>query len=492
MRRFVVINPPSEFLLDDRVFMSLGPIQIATVARDFGHWRSLVLDLTGHSRRCGTGRSGSEAAVEAARGALTGAVTSQPGAVVSHGDECEAEIWGHAERVVAATPAEVYGFYAMSCHAAVATRLHRLVKSVWPKAVTVAGGPHASLAPGDFLAEGFDCVVAAQTGGGGGEVGLLDVLRDVEVFGAPRKKIYQSTRGNMGQWNWPDRGLVEWESYEYRLKSERAASMVTQGGCPYSCTFCSHGPGYTKIGYRDPDHVAAELRELRSRFGYRAVMLYDDELNIHKDHFASLCRVLREGGWLWRGFIKSNLFTAEQARLAAESGAVQFCTGAESADPAIKKAILKKSTVEDDSRFIELCLKYGIAPKVFTMVGLQGETRESVGRLREWLLGMVKIGLRDFDVTVYTPYPGTRPFSDPGAFGFRLRRPLEYTRETIIYKGKPGEYKSLVDVFDVKSGETLLTAEEIVELRDWVERDVRAAVAAAGASGDRLRAIDGG
>lgn len=496
MRRLVIVNPPSEFLLDDRVFMSLGPVQIATVARDFAEWRSHVIDLTGHSRRCRLVATAGPAGLEATRGALVGAVSSQPTLAVAHDETCEIEIWANAEAEVAANPADVYGFYAMSCHAAVVTRLHQLVKRCWPRAVTVAGGPHASLAPGDFLRVGFDCVVAAQTGGGGGEVGLLELLRDVTIYGHPRQRVYTSRRGKMSHWNWPDRGLVDWESYEYRLNGERSASIVTQGGCPFVCTFCSHGEGYTDVGRRDHDHVRAELREIRSRFGQRAVMIYDDEVNIDGrrvgGHFDRLCGVLHSEGFLWRAFAKSNIFDARQARLAAASGAVQLCTGAESADPAVKKAILKKSTVEDDSRFVRLCLENGIAPKVFTMVGLQGETRESAGRLKAWLLEMVGLGLRDFDVTVYTPYPGTRPFADPSQFGFRLRRPLEYTRETIIYKGKPGEYRSLVDIYDPATGKTLLTAEEIVALRDEVERDVRAAVARVGGGSGGLRAVDGG
>ena len=442
--KLAVVIPPATFLIDDRAFLSLGPIQIATVARDFAGWRVEVLDLTGHARRC---------------------------LKINHDDLCEQEVWAHCEAQIAMTPADVYGLYGMSCHVRNCVRLAAMVKKHWPKAVIVAGGPHASMQPDDFLRNGFDAAVVAQTGGGGGELGLMEVLGDVALFGRVRQQKYASFNDpNPARWSWPDRALVDWQSYAYRIDGERAGSIVSQFGCPYVCVFCSHGPGYTKVRYRDLEHVAAELREMRRRFSQRAVMLYDVEVNLRRDHFEGLCGVLSDGGWRWRAFIKSNIFTEEHARLAAESGAAEFCTGAESADPDIKKAILKKSTVEHDTNFVEWCWKYGIAAKVFTQVGLPGESRESALRTKDWLLRMARAapaGLFHFDVTVTTPYPGTPIYDAPEKHGLRVVRPLDFAHEEVIYKGKPGEYQSFTETEHLR-------AAEIVALRDEIERDVLA------------------
>ncbi|MDP3769079.1 MAG: radical SAM protein, partial [Dehalococcoidia bacterium] len=294
-------------------------------------------------------------------------------------------------------------------------------------------------------------------------------------------------QASLHRWPWPDRRMIDIMSYDYRLKGEKTATVVTQRGCPYACTFCSHTDFYRKIEYRDPAHVAAELRELRDRWGYRAVMLYDDETNISGQHFEALCHELKRGEWVWRGFIKSNLFTAEQAKAAARSGAVQLCTGGESMNAEIKRHIQKKSSVDDDTRFVRLCLENDIAPKIFSMLGLAGETEETAQELEDWLIARARDGLRDADVTVYTPYPGTpmwEAFEKTGSYvalggkhGLRLVHKTDFAGETTHYKGRQGEYISRVETFDPATGKTLMTAEQIVAARDRVDARFRAEVA---------------
>ena len=48
--KITLVIPPSPFLLDDRVFPFLGPLQIGALARSLGH-EVAVADLTGYKRR---------------------------------------------------------------------------------------------------------------------------------------------------------------------------------------------------------------------------------------------------------------------------------------------------------------------------------------------------------------------------------------------------------------------------------------------------------
>lgn len=464
MPTFTIINPPSPFLIDDRAFLSLGPIQIATMARDVAGWDAKVLDLTGHLRRC------------------------DKGDVLSHaGPECEEETWAYCKQAIqAAAPSDLWGFYSMSCHLAVNVRLLGLVREAQPGAVCVIGGPHASLDPGGCLALGFDHAVVAQTGGGGGEAPtkeLLDLLRVGELHGQGRWSVLNGRgRGpanDADAWPFADRRLIDHEDYHYYLGGIRAASIVTQYGCPYGCDFCSHGPGYRSLRFRSEDCISAELAHLDA-LGYQAVMLYDDEVNVNARHFEMLCRVLGERGFTWRAFIKANLFTEAQAKLAAESGCIALCTGVEAADEVTLKAIGKAATREDNTRFVKLCREAGVAAKCFSMVGLPTQTKQACYELRDWLLEMVaEYGLREYDVTVYTPYPGTPYFDRPGAFGLKWRggQAPDYAKETVHYKGLPGEYVGRVDT-------SWMRAEDIVAVRDEVDVAVRREV-------ERLRRGEG-
>ena len=481
--RLAVCIPPSTFLPNDRVFPYLGPVQVATAARDLAGWDVRVLDLTGHALRCSAPSSSTEN--ESARGALIGAVSSQR--FEDHtAPDCVEEVWRNAEREIAAAPADVYGFYALSCQVHETMRLLDLVRRHWPKARTVLGGPHVAMAPDAAALLGFDHVVADLGGGGGGEAPFLRLLRRISL-GLDVPKIVRAKPGDatLAHWPWPDRSLIDIRSYDYRLLGEKTATIVSQRGCSYGCDFCSHTQFYRRVEFRDIDHVRAELRELRETYGYRAVMLYDDETNLRRDHFEALCRALHEGGWIWRCFIKSNLFTDEQARMAAESGAVQLCTGAESANAEIKHNIKKKSTIDDDTRFVQLCLKYSIAPKCFSMLGVAGESRDTAYELRDWLLARVEDGLVDFDVTVMTPYPGTElydalmaagEYKPSSRHGLRLVKRPDFAGSTVHYKTRPGAYVAMTETFDPSTGKVLCTSADLVALRDEVDRDVRAAV----------------
>ena len=494
MKRLAIVMPPSEMLADDRVFIYIGPVQIATVARDVGRWDVQVVDLTGHALRCEAAKRRErtdDGGAESGRGALRGAVSEQRFEYHA-GPACLVETWENAEREIAALcDPDVVGVYALSCQVHAAVKILGLVRRHHPRAKTILGGPHVAMAPEAASTLGFDHVVADLGGGGGGEAPLLRLLARIGR-GLDAPSIVRAVPNDVAlhHWPWAARALVDVESYRYLLNGERAATVVTQRGCSFICSFCSHTEFYRRVDFRDPSHVEAELDELRSRFGYRAVMAYDDETNLNRRHFEALCDVFKRGGWLWRGFIKSNLFDEDQARLAAESGAVQLCTGVESADDAMKRHIAKKSTVDDDTRFVRLCLEHGIAPKCFSIVGLAGESAETAAKLEAWLLARIEEGLVDFDVTINTPYPGTRPFDDLMAtglhvatpeHGLRLVKRPDFVGSTVHYKTRPGDYVALIETFDPRTGETLLSAAQLVAWRERIDQTCRDAVAKRGA-----------
>jgi anaerobic magnesium-protoporphyrin IX monomethyl ester cyclase len=120
--------------------------------------------------------------------------------------------------------------------------------------------------------------------------------------------------------------------------------------------------------------------------------------------------------------------------------------------------------------------------KALMSCGHPGESEETIGDIRDWL---IRSKVDDFDCTVITTYPGTPYYdlavphaSESGVWtytqpktGDRLHsREVDYTVCADYYKGDPnGGYRSFVFTDH-------LTGEQIVQLRDAVERDVRAAL----------------
>lgn len=213
-----------------------------------------------------------------------------------------------------------------------------------------------------------------------------------------------------------------------------------------------------------------EIRGIKNDYGWRGVMFYDDEINLRPDFMDGFLPMLKEEGVVWRAFFKNgrNLTRPEVFRAAAESGCRALCTGAESADPGILRTIRKGATLEDNTAFVRYCVANGIRPKVFTQVGLPGEDHDTISSLRNWLVAMAGEGLADADVTITTPYEGTPLYERPGDYPDLKWEKPDYSKETVLYKTRPGEYVSHVAT-------SALSRKDLVDGRDWVEREFRKA-----------------
>jgi len=178
-----------------------------------------------------------------------------------------------------------------------------------------------------------------------------------------------------------------------------------------------------------------------------------------------------------RGFVKAELFTDEQAEAMYRAGFRWILTGFESGSPRILRNINKKATREDNTRCVDIAKRHGLKVKALMSIGHPGESRETVLETRDWLL---KVTPADFDVTIITTYPGS-PYYDhaephptePGIWTYEYEGDrlyayeVDYTKVADYYKGDPnGGYTSFVYTDH-------LSPAGLVELRDFVERDVR-------------------
>jgi hypothetical protein len=154
--------------------------------------------------------------------------------------------------------------------------------------------------------------------------------------------------------------------------------------------------------------------------------------------------------------------------------------GFESGSPRILTNINKKASLADNTRCVEIAKRHGLKVKALMSLGHPGESRETALQTHQWL---VDVAPDDFDVTIITTYPGT-PYYDeavpdpslPGQWTYTFAKTgdrlhmseLDYMKVADYYKGDPdGGYRAFVWT-------DALSSDELVQLRDFVERDVRA------------------
>lgn len=222
------------------------------------------------------------------------------------------------------------------------------------------------------------------------------------------------------------------------------------------------------------------MRHIYETYGVRGLMYYDDELNVNKN-IVELMNAIADLGkelgieWSLRGFVKSELFTDEQAAAMYRAGFRWLLVGFESGSPRILENINKKATREDNTQCLRVAHKHGLKVKALMSLGHAGESPETVNETRQWLM---EERPDDFDLTVITTYPGT-PYYDQaneteaGVWtyvapnGDKLHAyDMDFNESAGYYKGILGEYQSFVFT-------DYLSAKDIVQVRDKVEAEVR-------------------
>lgn len=460
MNRICLIIPPSAFLLDERVFMSLGILRVAAVLEAAGR-EVEVLDLSG---------------------------------VANYLDALDAHLEQH--------PSPVYGLTATTPQMPAASQIRDRIRARQPQARLILGGPHATLVNAAARMErrhkragrsaralaaltgAFDVVVA-----GDGEDAIFEALQPAPapIIDAddPSSPLFLSNE-RLTALPFPARHLVDVASYHYRIDGVDALSLIAQLGCPFGCGFCGGrlSPFLRRVRMRSAESVIAEIVALRETYGMRGFMLYDDELNVNPgmlDLMRRLAALQRERGesFRLRGFIKSQLFTDEQAEAMYAAGFRWILVGFESGSERILSNIQKKATRAENSRCLRIAHEHGLKVKALMSAGHPGETAATLAETRDWL---IESRPDDFDLSVITTYPGTPYFdeareSSPGVWtytipsgvgaGDRLHSlDVDYTRVAEYYKGVPGEYAAFVYT-------DALDRQELVRWRDQIEAKVR-------------------
>ncbi|MDE2165851.1 MAG: B12-binding domain-containing radical SAM protein [Alphaproteobacteria bacterium] len=459
-----LIIPPSAFLLDERVFVSLGVLKVAASLEARGYIVN-CLDLSG---------------IDNYLSALADYITT-----------CEDGAVG----ITATTP-----------QLPAVMKIAATIRAARPDLRLILGGPHVTLVYSALKLERKRGVVHGRAAKAAEK---LEQMFDVVCSGDGELAIFEALKANAAKFidgddpkgglflddatftagPMPARHLVDLASYRYAIEGQRATSLIAQLGCPFGCGFCGgrNSKSLRLIRNRTVASILAEVEYLHCTHGYTGFMFYDDELNVSKsmvDLMNGLADLQSHLGveFRLRGFVKAELFTEQQAIAMRRAGFRWLLCGFEAANPRILTNIEKRATLDDNDRCIAIAKAHDLKIKALMSVGHPGESEDSIGDIRDWL---IRSEVDEFDCTVITTYPGTPYYdlavphtSQPGVWtythpktGDRLHAyEVDYTVSADYYKGDPnGGYRSFVFTDH-------LAAERIVALRDQVENEVRAAL----------------
>jgi hopanoid biosynthesis associated radical SAM protein HpnJ len=197
-------------------------------------------------------------------------------------------------------------------------------------------------------------------------------------------------------------------------------SLYTTRGCPALCTFCLwpqtlSGHPWRK---RSTDDVAREMAQAKEFWpNVREFFFDDDTFNIQKPRTIELCAKLKPLGLTWS--CTSRVTTDyETLKAMKEAGCRLLIVGYESGDPQILKNIKKGATVERAIQFTKDCHKLGLVVHGDFILGLPGETRETIANTIKFAKSL---DVETIQVSVAHAYPGTELYDHAVKNGFMVK-----------------------------------------------------------------------
>jgi hopanoid biosynthesis associated radical SAM protein HpnJ len=199
---------------------------------------------------------------------------------------------------------------------------------------------------------------------------------------------------------------LDFRRYNVPFLRNPFVALYTSRGCPAMCTFClwpqTHSGHRWRL--RSSDDVVSEVRWIKENFpGLKEIFFDDDTFNYQKKRTIELCEKLGPVGVTWSC---TSRVTTDYDTLKAmkEAGGRLMIVGYESGDPQILKNIKKGATVDMARRFTSNAHKLGLTVHADFIIGLPGETRESIRRTIDFAKSL---DCETVQVSIAHPYPGT-------------------------------------------------------------------------------------
>jgi hypothetical protein len=168
---------------------------------------------------------------------------------------------------------------------------------------------------------------------------------------------------------------------------EQLLLLETIRGCIFKCKFCYYPKSYDDLYFLSREKTIANLRHAAER-GAREVVLLDPTLNQRKD-FAGFVRLLAECNpdrqFTYFGELRAEGITPEIARLLRDANFTEVEIGLQSVDPVAQELMDRTNNLRAFERGVRALRDAEISVKVDLIIGLPGDTVESVRRGMHYL-----------------------------------------------------------------------------------------------------------
>jgi anaerobic magnesium-protoporphyrin IX monomethyl ester cyclase len=308
---------------------------------------------------------------------------------------------------------DIVGVTSVTMNFPVAARIIKTVKDYDPSIITIMGGPHVT----------FDALNTLQ----------LYPEIDLIVMGEGEETITELMSCSMNRKQWPDiRGIAFRQKGQVLSTGMREfidnidalplparhlishsryqalgypISIITSRGCPYSCIFClGRRMVGKKVRRRKSSLVVDEMEQILS-YGWNRINVADDLFTSDRESVRAICGEIHKRGleFTWSAFARANTVDKKTLEMMRDAGCDSISFGVETGNAEMLERIRKGITAEQIRSAVKICKEVGIIAHASFMVGLPGESKETLMESREFARSLGVF----YGYHILTPFPGT-------------------------------------------------------------------------------------
>jgi radical SAM superfamily enzyme YgiQ (UPF0313 family) len=278
-------------------------------------------------------------------------------------------------------------------------KLIKEAKSANSEAVTILGGPHASMASEDCLESipELDIVVKGE-----GEMTMLELCRVLEKDkkvealssvaglvlrqdGKIQNTALRAPIHDLDSLPYPAFRLVPFEKYNFVFEVPGkgrlpAINMMTSRGCPFNCNFCATPINWGRaVRMRSPQNVVDEIEFLIDKHDVQVIFFFDDTFNASPKRAEEICDLIieRKLGIHWKCDVRMDILDKPLLAKMKDAGLFHLSFGLEAGSERVRNEIVKKKVdIKDFHHVVEWCRELEIIPNAFFIFSHPTETWE--------------------------------------------------------------------------------------------------------------------
>ncbi len=339
-----------------------------------------------------------------------------------------------------------------------------LAKEALPDLRTAFIGIHPGVLPEQTfaLSPGLDFIIRGEP-----EFTALELAQRLEARESPEGIIglFTGINGEIRRFDnrpyhpdldslpFPAWDLVDLDKYRLPFTGKRFVMVMSSRGCPYDCTFCVAQSYYgKKLRKRSAERIVDEIEWAIREFGVKDFFFWSESFTIIKKNIHGLCDEILRRGLKIRWVCNSRVDNVDLDLLKKmkHAGCWMISYGIESGDQDLLDRAQKRITLEQIRQGVELTRKVGFQIAGHFMLGLPGETEDTLRQTGEFSRSL------DLDYAQFycaAPWPGSR-FYD------------EAVRENWLNSDDWSRYEQSQMVVDYPE----ISGQRMMELRDRMTR----------------------